>query len=81
VGTLGAVNEPYLHAFPSPEEFFPLLMTGKMTLAEVYWATTPLTSWMMTFIGDPMYNPYAKNPKVKVEDLPELFRPMLKPAP
>jgi uncharacterized protein (TIGR03790 family) len=80
VGTLGAVNEPYLHAFPPPEEFFPLLMTGKVTLAEAYWATNPLTSWMISFIGDPLYNPYSKDPKVKIDDLPPLFRALFKPA-
>ena len=43
----GPVAEPYLHAFPAADEFFPLLLTGKLTLAEVYWRTNPLTSWMM----------------------------------
>ena len=70
VATLGAVAEPYLHSFPAPDEFFPLLMTGKMTLAEVYWTTTPLVSWMQTCIGDPLYTPYARNPAVKIQDLP-----------
>jgi uncharacterized protein (TIGR03790 family) len=69
VATLGPVAEPYLHAFPRPDEFFPLLMTGKLTLAEVYWLTNPLVSWMNTCIGDPLYMPYAKEPPLKVEDL------------
>jgi uncharacterized protein (TIGR03790 family) len=77
VGTLGPVAEPYLASFPPPEEFFPLLMTGKLSLAEVYWDTTPLTSWMQTFIGDPLYRPFAKTPAVKVEDLPEPLRAAL----
>ncbi|HEY7086843.1 MAG TPA: TIGR03790 family protein [Tepidisphaeraceae bacterium] len=74
VATLGPVAEPYLHSFPNPEEFFPLLMTGKLTLAEVYWTTTPLTSWMQASIGDPLYNPYAAKPAVKVDDLPQMLR-------
>jgi uncharacterized protein (TIGR03790 family) len=69
VGTLGPVAEPYLHTFPPPEEFFPLLMSGKLTLAEVYWTTTPCVSWMQSCIGDPLYTPYAKHPALKVEDL------------
>jgi hypothetical protein len=68
--TLGAVAEPYLTAFPPPQEFFPLLMTGKLTLAEVYWKTEPMTSWMMCLVGDPLYTPYKVHPAMKVEDLP-----------
>lgn len=73
-GTLGPVAEPYLHAFPPPEEFFPLLLSGKFTLAEVYWTTVPMTSWMMCCIGDPLYNPYLNKPQMKVDDLPLVFR-------
>lgn len=70
VATLGPVAEPYLIAFPPPDEFFPLLMTGKMTLAEVYWRTEPTTSWMMCLVGDPLYNPYKFNAPLKIDDLP-----------
>lgn len=70
VGSLGPVAEPYLHSFPLPNEFFPLLMTGKLTLAETYWKTNPLASWMQALVGDPLYNPYKVKPAVKVEDLP-----------
>lgn len=71
VGTLGPVAEPYLHSFPPADEFFPLLLSGKLTLAEVYWHTTPLVSWMNTCIGDPLYKPYAANPAIKAEDIPK----------
>lgn len=81
VGTLGPVAEPYLHSFPLPDEFFPLLLTGKLNLAEVYWATTPLVSWMQTAIGDPLYNPFAKNPMLKVEDLSPQLQKVLPAAP
>jgi hypothetical protein len=57
-------------AFPPPDEFFPLLMTGKLTLAEVYWRTQLTTSWMMCLVGDPLYTPYRVNPAMKPEDLP-----------
>jgi uncharacterized protein (TIGR03790 family) len=71
VGTLGPVDEPYLGTFPRPDDFFPLLMTGKLTLAEVYWKTEPAVSWMMDCIGDPLYTPYKTNPPLKVADLPK----------
>jgi uncharacterized protein (TIGR03790 family) len=75
--TLGAVAEPYLSSMPSPDEFFPLLLTGRLTLAEVYWKTTPMTSWMMSFIGDPLYTPFKVNPQLQPEQLPPLLQKAL----
>ena len=60
--TLGPVSEPYLIAFPLPDEFFPLLMTGKLSLLEVYFRTVPHLSWQMILIGDPLYTPFRNNP-------------------
>lgn len=80
VATMGAVAEPYLHSFPPADDFFPLLMTGKLTLAEVYWKTTPLSSWMLDCIGDPLYTPYKNDPALKVEDLPPRLRRAVAPA-
>ena len=65
--TLGAVNEPGLEAFPDPSAFFLLLLTGQYTVAECYWRTIPAISWQMTFIGDPLYNPFKVNPQVPIE--------------
>jgi len=78
--TLGAVAEPYLHSFPKADEFFPLLLTGKLTLAEVYWRTNPLVSWQMSMIGDPLYTPFKNNPALKEEDLPPDLRSALHSA-
>jgi uncharacterized protein (TIGR03790 family) len=63
--TLGPVAEPYTIGFPRPEEFFGFLVTGEYTLVECYARSTFLTSWVMCLIGDPLYNPYAKSPKLK----------------
>lgn len=79
--TMGPVAEPYLFAFPPPSEFFPLLLTGKLTLAECYWKTQATTSWQMALIGDPLYRPYKRNPPLAVEDLPvRLKRAVEEPA-
>ncbi len=78
VGTLGPVAEPYLGTFPRPDEFFPLLLTGKLTLAEVYWKTEPTVSWMQCCIGDPLYNPYKNNPQLSDIDLPLQLRQVLR---
>ncbi len=68
--TLGPVAEPYLHTFPAPDQFFPLLMTGHYNLVEVYFRTTPVLSWRQILIGDPLYNPFKKRPALKMEALP-----------
>jgi uncharacterized protein (TIGR03790 family) len=62
--TLGPVAEPYTFGFPKPAEFFGYLVTGKYTLVECYWKTSLFTSWMTVLVGDPLYNPYAKTPKM-----------------
>ena len=63
--TLGPVTEPYLFSFPLPDQFFPLLMTGKLTLLEVYFLTVPQVSWMQIVIGDPLYQPYKDHPAIR----------------
>jgi len=73
--TVGAVDEPLLTAFPAPEEFYPLLLTGRFTLAECYWRTTPMVSWQITLIGDPLYNPFKANPQVSASLLPRGLAP------
>jgi uncharacterized protein (TIGR03790 family) len=62
--TIGPVFEPYLMSFPRPEQFFGLLLKGELTLAECYWKTLPVNSWMMVLVGDPLYRPF-KNRDVK----------------
>lgn len=74
VATLGPVAEPLLDTFPRPDQFLPLVMTGRLTLAEAYWRVAPTASWMLTLVGDPLYRPFAKQPMLRVEDLPQDLR-------
>ncbi len=67
--TMGPVSEPYTVAFPKASEFFGFFVTGEYTLVECFAKTTILTSWQMTLIGDPLYNPFAKRGKLKLEDV------------
>ncbi len=67
--TLGPVDEPYLSSFPLPDVFFPLLMTGKLTLLETYFRSIPFLSWRMTLIGDPLYTPFKKTPAINLDSL------------
>jgi uncharacterized protein (TIGR03790 family) len=69
VATLGPVAEPYTIGFPKPAEFFGFLVTGRYTLVECYWRTEMLSSWMTVLVGDPLYNPYAKNPRLEPEQV------------
>ena len=57
--TFGPVAEPYLSAFPNPEEFFYELINGKC-LVEAFYRSQPFCSWQMMLIGDPLYAPFAK---------------------
>ena len=68
-GTLGPTTEPYLHSFPKPSQFFPLLLSGQWTQGEVFYMTQPLVSWRIAFVGDPLYNPFKNKPRIKVETL------------
>ena len=68
-GTLGATDEPYLFSFPLPSEFFPLLLCGKFTQGEVFYMTTPVMGWRQAFVGDPLYNPFKRDPYISVATL------------
>ena len=57
--TFGPVAEPYLNAFPNPEEFFLELIDGKC-LVEAFYRAQPFCSWQMMLIGDPLYTPFAR---------------------
>lgn len=63
--TAGPVYEPYLLAFPRPHEFFALLLSGKYTYVECIYRTKSTSSWVMTAVGDPLYNPFRSNPALK----------------
>ena len=64
-GTIGPVYEPYLLAFPRPNEFFAMLMTGEYTYIEAVYRSKTTNSWTITTIGDPLYNPFKANPALK----------------
>jgi uncharacterized protein (TIGR03790 family) len=77
--TVGPVSEPYLQAFPLPSEFFPLLLTGRLTLAEVYWKTELMASWRMCLVGDPLYTPFKQDPQLKIDDLSPRLQTIFEP--
>lgn len=75
--TLGPTFEPYLVAFPLPEDFFVALLSGKFTLAECYYRTAPFTSWVMTLVGDPFYQPFKNRPLLTANDVSPRLKAVL----
>jgi hypothetical protein len=67
--TLGPVAELYTIGFPKHAEFFGFLATGEFTLVECYGRSMLTCSWMAVLVGDPLYNPFKKNAKLKMEDV------------
>ncbi|MFO0804796.1 MAG: TIGR03790 family protein [Gemmataceae bacterium] len=63
--TIGPVAEPYTVGFPKPAEFFGFVASGEYTLVESYAKSILFCSWMTVLVGDPLYNPFAKNPQWK----------------
>lgn len=56
--SFGNVREPYLETTPHLDIFFKHLLAGA-TFAEAGWASQPVVSWQTTFVGDPLYRPFA----------------------
>lgn len=75
--TCGPTYEPYLVAFPRPEEFFLLLLSGRYTLAECYGRTQAFGSWVMVLLGDPLYSPFRGRCAWKLETLPVRARALI----
>lgn len=56
--TFGAVNEPYVAGMPEYDQFFKYLTEGA-SYGEAAYESTIVGAWMMVWIGDPWYRPYA----------------------
>ncbi len=75
--TLGAVEEPFLASFPLPERFFALLLTGEFSLVECFYMTKKFNSWRLVLIGDPLYRPFAKNPRLSIKQAEKVLKQKL----
>jgi len=56
--TFGAVNEPYVAGMPEYDQFFAYLTSGA-SFGEAAYESTIVGAWMMVWVGDPLYRPYA----------------------
>ena len=74
--SMGAVFEPLLLGTPDVGEFVRLFLSGK-TFGESAYAATPYLSWMMTYVGDPLYAPFRGrdgDPGTWADKLPAFWR-------
>jgi len=58
--TMGAVYEPYLRFTPDVSLFVSSLLSG-LSFAESAYQSQLALSWMVTFVGDPLYRPFPRN--------------------
>ncbi len=58
--TIGPVSEPYVQAFPPPNLFFRLLVDNGLCIARAYLMSSPMLSWQMILVGDPLYRPFLR---------------------
>jgi uncharacterized protein (TIGR03790 family) len=66
----GCVREPYTSAFNSQYAHI-VFYLGGYNLVESYFMAHPILPWMNLVAGDPLLQPFAKRPVVKVEVLEE----------
>ncbi len=59
--TMGAINEPYVAGLMGYDQFFLYFFQG-YTFIEAGAMATPITEWMATYLGDPLYCPYCNDP-------------------
>ena len=75
--TMGCVDEPYLGGTPEVGVFAARFVYEGFTFGEAAYASQPVLSWQTTFVGDPLYRPFAKNPEQMLEELTKTHSPYL----
>lgn len=66
---LGSVHEPYLAGTPDIGIFVDRLLNRGYSLGEAAYAAEKSVSWMTTVLGDPLYRPCGRHPRLLHEDL------------
>jgi uncharacterized protein (TIGR03790 family) len=75
--TIGYVSEPFLDATIDVGVWFSRLLEFNATFGEAAYAATPVLSWQATFLGDPLYRPFARPPPELHADLDQRHSPLL----
>jgi hypothetical protein len=66
---MGSVHEPFLAGTPDIGIFVDRLLNRGYSLGEAAYASEKSISWMTTVIGDPLYRPCGRHPRLLHEDL------------
>jgi uncharacterized protein (TIGR03790 family) len=74
--TMGCVDEPFLDGTPNVGIFFGRWLAG-FTFGEAAYASQLLVSWQTTVIGDPLYRPFGRDPRLLHEALMARHSPLL----
>jgi uncharacterized protein (TIGR03790 family) len=74
--TMGCVYEPFLQFTPNIAFFLQAFGNG-YTFGEAAWASQMALSWQTTVIGDPLYQPFKKNPALLHAELTRSHNPLL----
>jgi uncharacterized protein (TIGR03790 family) len=74
--TMGCVEEPYLDGTPNVGIFFTRWLAG-FSFGEAAYASQAMLSWQTTVIGDPLYRPFGKDPRILHEALMARHSPLI----
>ena len=74
--TMGCVDEPYLDGTPNVGIFFARWLAG-FSFGEAAYASQMALSWQTTVIGDPLYRPFASDPRPLHAALMQRHSPLL----
>jgi uncharacterized protein (TIGR03790 family) len=75
--TMGCVEEPFLAGTPDLSVFFHRLTAAGWTFGEAAWAASGSLSWQTTVVGDPLYQPFGRNPAELHADLIKRRSPLV----
>jgi uncharacterized protein (TIGR03790 family) len=75
--TMGCVYEPYLTATPNVAVFLARWIVSGFTFGEAAWAAQPVLSWQTTVVGDPLYQPFGREPSALHAELVRTHNPLL----
>jgi uncharacterized protein (TIGR03790 family) len=75
--TMGCIDEPYLQATPNIAIFFSRWILMGFTFGEAACASQEAISWQTTVVGDPLYRPFAQDPRELHNQLLARHSPMI----
>ena len=74
---MGCIDEPYLEATPNIGVFFDRWLLAGFTFGEAAYSCQPAVSWQTTVIGDPLYQPFGKDPRILNDTLVARHSPLV----